>query len=104
MASISIHCDHTLSPVQARAAAERLAGELRQRYQLACRWRGDDLLFERPGLSGQVCLTEHHVALQVTLGFLLSAMKPAIEKEIQARLQQVLRDEASDAMRPAKGA
>jgi putative polyhydroxyalkanoate system protein len=93
MASISIRCDHTLPPAKARAAADRLAAELRQRYQIQCQWRGDDLLFERPGLSGHVHLAEHHVELQVTLGFLLSAMRSSIEREIRTQLKHVLQDD-----------
>jgi putative polyhydroxyalkanoate system protein len=99
MASISIDCDHTLPPARARAAATRLAAELQKRYQLECRWRGDDLLFERPGLSGHVHLAEHHIELRVTLGFLLSAMKPSIEQEILARLQLALRDDGGSSER-----
>ena len=93
MASISINCDHTLTPAKAREAASRVAAELQQRYRLECRWRGDDLLFERPGLSGHVRLAEHHIELQVTLGFLLSAMKAAIEQEIREQLKLALRDD-----------
>lgn len=89
MATIRIDRKHTLTQAKARAAADRLARDLKKRYQLHYAWDGDDVLFERPGVSGHMHVGKGNITLEVTLGFLLSAMKPSIEREIHAQLDQV---------------
>jgi putative polyhydroxyalkanoate system protein len=96
MARITISCDHKLDPAEARAVADRLAVDLHKRYQLACRWKGTDLHFERSGLSGCMHVTGNHIDLEVTLGFLLSPMKSTIEREIRAELDRALAVQAKD--------
>lgn len=82
MASLSIVKAHSLSHQQAKAAAERVAQDLRSRFALAYRWDGDRIAFERPGLAGELTIGPKEVRLDCTLGFLLSALKPAIENEV----------------------
>ena len=82
MAALSIVKKHQLSHKQAKAAAEKVAHDLRTRFQLDYRWEGDSIAFERPGLSGELQVGRDDVRLDCKLGFLLSALKPAIEKEV----------------------
>lgn len=100
MATIAITCNHQLPHARAKAVASRLARELKQRYQLDYHWAGDDVVFKRPGVSGRVHITDHCIELDVSLGLLLSAMKPTIEREIRAELDRAL---AGDAAGTASG-
>jgi putative polyhydroxyalkanoate system protein len=89
MPNISVSRAHKLPPKKARYAAEAIARDLKQRFQLDYAWDGDDLTFTRPGVDGRMRLERHRVALDVRLGLLLTPIKPAIEREIQARLDEL---------------
>ncbi len=88
MATIRIDRRHTLTQAKARAAADRLARDLQKRFQLQYAWDGDDVLFERPGVNGHMHVGRNQITLDVTLGFLLSALKPTIEREIHVKLEE----------------
>jgi putative polyhydroxyalkanoate system protein len=87
--SICIARNHALTPKKARDAAERIARDLKQRFDLDYAWDGDDMTFERPGVSGRMRIDKDRVALDVRLGLLLTPIKPAIEREIHAQLDKL---------------
>lgn len=89
MASISISKRHSLTRRKARDAAERVAQDLEQRFALAWSWEGDEVVFERAGLSGRMHVGAKEIRLDVKLGLLLSALKPAIEREIHVQLESL---------------
>ena len=89
MPSISIARPHALSHRKARDLAGRLAKDLEKRFNLAWSWDGDDVRFERPGLSGRMHVGKETITLDVRLGLLLAALKPAIEREIHAELDRL---------------
>ena len=91
MATISIRKKHTLDHVKARAAAKRIAADLEQRFDLACRWNGDDVAFERPGLTGTMHVGKDEIALTVELSFLLTPLRRPIEQAIHKELDGLLR-------------
>lgn len=82
MSDIVIRRKHGKTPAAARSAAERMADELKQEFNLDYDWQGDTLRFTRPGVSGELALDGEEVALRIRLGFLLTAVKPAIEREV----------------------
>ena len=82
MAEISIRRKHGKTHSDARAAAEHMASELKEEFDLNYAWDGDVLRFKRSGLSGELALDAKEVALSIRLGFLLSALKPSIEREV----------------------
>ncbi|MEO8847904.1 MAG: polyhydroxyalkanoic acid system family protein [Casimicrobiaceae bacterium] len=89
MATIRIDRNHALTHAKARAAASKLAKDLEQRFALKCTWDGDDVRFERSGVDGRMHVGNGRITLDVTLGFLLSAMKPVIEREIHSQLDKL---------------
>jgi len=89
MPSISISRAHDLPHKKARDAAERIARDLKQRFELDYGWDGDDVTFERPGVTGRMHVGKDRVTLDVKLGFLLTPIKPAIEREIHAQLYKL---------------
>ncbi|GIK88418.1 MAG: polyhydroxyalkanoic acid system family protein [Burkholderiales bacterium] len=90
MASISISKKHTLTHGEARDIAEKIARDLERRFELAYAWEGDHVDFERPGVSGRMRVGKSDIALDVHLGFLLTPLKPAIEREIHAQLDKLV--------------
>jgi len=82
MSDISIRRQHGKTLADARAAAEHMALELKQEFDLSYAWSGDVLHFKRPGVSGELTLDTSEVSLHIRLGFLLFALKPSIEREV----------------------
>ena len=88
MAEISIRCKHGKTRSDARAAAEHMATQLKKEFDLNYAWDGDVLRFKRSGVSGELALNDEEVALHIRLGFLLSALKPKIEREVHKFLDE----------------
>lgn len=82
MSDIVIRRQHGKTLAEARASAEHMAAELKEEFALNYAWHGDVLHFKRAGVSGQLTLDSRQVALDIRLGFLLSALKPTIEREV----------------------
>lgn len=82
MSDITIRRKHGKTPADARSSAEHMATELKEEFDLSSAWDGDVLRFKRPGVSGELVLDDQEVALHIHLGFLLSALKPTIEREV----------------------
>jgi putative polyhydroxyalkanoate system protein len=82
MGTLSIAKKHHLSHKKAKEAAQKVADELRGRFDLRYQWRGDCIEFERPGLNGELHVGATDVRLDCELGFLLTALKPVLEAEI----------------------
>jgi putative polyhydroxyalkanoate system protein len=89
MARISIDRSHHLSHAKAKDLAERLAKDLEERFELSWSWEGDEVHFERPGLAGHMHVGRTTIRLDVKLGLFLSPLRPAIEREIHAQLDQL---------------
>ena len=90
MADINIVQEHHLAPEQARAAAQQVADKLAEQFELACRWDGDVLRFERPGVTGTLTVGPTELHLSVALGLLLKAMKASIEQAVRHELDAML--------------
>ena len=79
MATISIAKKHSLPHKKAKEAAQRIADDLSKRFELECEWHGDNIEFERAGVTGHLHVGAREVRLSAKLGFLLSMLKPTIE-------------------------
>jgi putative polyhydroxyalkanoate system protein len=90
MADISLNRKHQLGLKGAKSAADKMSVKLNEKFDLVCTWSGDTLSFQRPGVNGQMMVTETHMQLDVTLGFLLKAMKGPIEKAVIENLDGAL--------------
>ncbi len=89
MSHIVIHRDHPLTLDEARQAAETLAVQLAERYDLSHHWQDDTLYFERSGVGGQIELEPGKLRISVRLGFLLATLKYKLEQEIHAYLDEL---------------
>lgn len=90
MPNISIRRRHSLDHKKAKAAAQKIARDLDQRFDLAHEWNGDEVSFERPGLSGSMHVGKNEIRLDVELSFLLLPLKGPIEQAIHKQLDAVL--------------
>jgi len=82
MATLSIARKHSLSHKQAKAAAQKVADDLKERFDLHYKWHGDSIAFERAGLSGKMHVGKSEVKLNCELGILMSLLKSKLEAEI----------------------
>ncbi|EXI85381.1 MAG: putative polyhydroxyalkanoic acid system protein [Candidatus Accumulibacter regalis] len=81
MSDISIRRQHGKTRAEARASAEHMASELQDEFDLDYVWDGDVMTFKRPGIVGELVLDKQEVTLDISLGLMLFALKPTIERE-----------------------
>ena len=86
LSDIDLTRAHALSAAEARAKAERLMERLEREFGLQGTWAGDTLRFQGSGVQGRLALEPGALRLQVTLGFLLKAMRGRIEQAIDREL------------------
>jgi len=89
MPKITIRRRHKLDHKKAKAAAQKVAKDLQQRFDLECTWDGDNVSFQRPGVSGDMRLGKGDVELNVQLSFLMTPLKGPIENAIRNELDKL---------------
>ena len=86
MPTIYIKRTHKLDRKKAHAAARKIAADLNKKFDLVCAWNGDEVEFERPGISGRMHVGKSDLQLDVKLSFLMTPFKSSIEQAIRAEL------------------
>lgn len=89
MADISIIHKHKLSHKKAKAAAQKVADQLTEEYDMESEWEGDVLHFKRSGVSGTLELADHEARMEITLGFLMKAFSSTIAEKVEANMKKV---------------
>ena len=82
MSDIQIRRSHSMTPKAARQAADKIARQLDEEFDLAYEWDDNVLIFKRSGVSGELVVEKREVHIRVRLGFLLMAIRPRVEAEI----------------------
>jgi len=90
MASIDIRRHHGKSHAEARALVDKTADAMVKKFGIASEWDGDTLHFHRSGVKGSIEVTKTELIVHAELGFLLGAMKPMIEREIETQIDKRL--------------
>jgi putative polyhydroxyalkanoate system protein len=88
MADIELQRDHALGLKKAKAAAQKIADEMQETFDMESQWEGNTLNFSRSGVSGQLSVTKNSVQMSAKLGFLLAAFKPKIQAQIEKNFDQ----------------
>ncbi|KFN52328.1 hypothetical protein N790_00735 [Arenimonas malthae CC-JY-1] len=88
MSHIDIRRKHTRSIKDARAAIERVAEHLAEKFDVEYGWDGNTMEFSRGGVDGHIALSAKEVHVTAQLGFLLGAIKGPIEREIHQYLDR----------------
>jgi putative polyhydroxyalkanoate system protein len=73
---------------QAQKVADDLARDLAEKFSIQYHWDGDTIVFDRTGVSGEIDVDAEAVHVRAKLGFLLSYLEPAVEKEINRYLDE----------------
>jgi putative polyhydroxyalkanoate system protein len=94
MADISIIQDHELSPVKAKAAAQKAADQMVEDFDMVIEWVDQTLIFKRSGVSGTLTLLDQQAQLDITLGLLLKSFAPKIEEKVTRNMQKVFANNA----------
>ncbi len=82
MPSIRVERQHSKPLNAAKAAVERVAKNMAERFDVEYEWRGSTLHFERSGVDGHIEVGKHSVLVVANLSFLLSALKGTVERSI----------------------
>ncbi len=88
MSQIDIRKSHSLDLDGAQRIADDLARDLADKFDIEYGWDGDMIVFERPGVHGQIQVDGECVHVRARLGFFLSYLKPAVEREIDRWLDE----------------
>jgi putative polyhydroxyalkanoate system protein len=73
---------HGTTLKRALKGAERIAEEMGEEFSLTHEWEGNTLRFHRTGVTGHIEVGKKEIEVYVKLGFLLMALGPRIEQEI----------------------
>jgi putative polyhydroxyalkanoate system protein len=82
--AIHLERKHHLGLKKARAAAQRVADDMAQSFEMASEWEGNALHFERAGVSGSLTVTRDRVVLDAQLGGLVGLFRSRIEERLHA--------------------
>ena len=88
MSDIDIRRSHSRPLKDARAAIERVAKHLAEKFDVEYGWDGNTMEFSRGGVDGHIAVSAKDVHVTAQLGFLLGAIKGPIEREIHQYLDR----------------
>ncbi len=82
MPGIHLERSHRLGLKKARAAAQRVADDLAQSFEMSSEWNGNELHFSRAGVNGSLTVSRDRVVLDARLGGMLSLFRSRIEERL----------------------
>jgi putative polyhydroxyalkanoate system protein len=88
MPTIDIDHPHSKTTAAAKKAVNRVAEHIAKRFDVTWGWDGNVCHFERPGVRGRITLTPKRVHVHAELGFMLIAIRGAIEREVRRYLEE----------------
>jgi len=94
MSDIDIRKNHDFDLEGAQQVADDLARDLSEKFDVDYGWDEDVIVFERTGVHGEIRVDDQCVHVQAQLGFFLSYIKPAVEREIHRYLDEHFRSGA----------
>jgi putative polyhydroxyalkanoate system protein len=89
MADIDLTHNHTLGKDAAKQKAEGVLQNLGSQYGIKGAWSGDVFNINKP-VEGKFTVTDTSVRVELTLGFMMRAIKGKIEGEVRGQLQKAL--------------
>ncbi len=87
MSGIDIHAVHSMSRADAQNAADQLAQDLAEKFDIEYGWDEDTIYFERTGVNGSIKVDGNQIHILAELGFMLSFFKDKFESEIRRHLR-----------------
>ncbi len=83
MSEIVLQRKHKLGLKKARLAAQQVADDMAESFDMVSEWDGNALTFSRSGVSGCLMVSRDRVVLEAKLGLLLAAFRSRIEARLQ---------------------
>ena len=87
MSTIDICAFHKMNHADAQQAADDLASDLAEKFDIEYGWDEDVIYFERVGVSGSITVGARKIHIVAQLGLLLVILKGRIEAEIRDYLR-----------------
>ena len=87
MSAIDIHARHKMNREDAQDAADQLAQDLADKFDIEYGWDEDTIYFERTGVNGSIKVDGKQIHIVAQLGFMLSMFKDRFESEIRRYLK-----------------
>ena len=87
MSRIDMCAQHSMPAGEAQQAADELASDLAEKFDINYGWEGDHIHFERPGVHGRITVGEKEIRIKAQLGLLLVMLKGLIEDEVERYLE-----------------
>ena len=92
MPKFDMDIPHALPPDEVKTRLSGALAKIESNYGAKCAWVGDrQLSVQRKGLDATVTIDETRVHIDMNLGFLLTAMAPAIKAGLSRELSSLLR-------------
>lgn len=88
MSYIDMHASHSMNREDAHSAADRLAADLAQKFDINYSWSGDHIHFDRPGVDGTITVRDSEIRIEARLGLVLMFLKGRIEEEVVSYLTE----------------
>lgn len=82
--------NHDLGIDEAKQRVDRIRSGIEAQYGLSGSWVGDILKVRGTGVSGQICVYEQRVLVEVRLGFAMILMEGPIKSHISAAMDEHL--------------
>jgi putative polyhydroxyalkanoate system protein len=76
-----------MNKADAQEAADDLAHDLAEKFNIDYGWDEDAIYFERPGVHGMITVGEKEIRIRAELGLLLVMLKGRIEEEVISYLE-----------------
>lgn len=91
MPKFDVDIPHSLPPEEVKTRLTGATSKIESKYGAACKWISDNQLnVARKGLDATVSIEPSRVHIDLTLGFLLVAMAPAIKAGLAKELGALL--------------
>jgi putative polyhydroxyalkanoate system protein len=90
MAKISLQYNHKLGYEVAYEKLQNIAQDLSDQLDAEFHWEDSRLMFSRSGANGWLHLGNDEIAVEITLGRMLSLMKAKIERTIDDGIKDLL--------------
>ena len=91
MADISKTKNHSMDIATVKERVEKVAGDIAKKMGVKYSWNGDVCDLKGSGLkNGKITVTDSSVSIDLTLGMMAKMMKPVIEKEIDAKILEIV--------------
>ena len=81
MSYIDMHAQHSLGREQAQAAADELAKDLAQKFDIAYHWQDDRICFDRSGVNGTITVSEDEIRAR----YQKNMRELGVETQVRAR-------------------